>query len=272
MLDNKLWTFKDGFLEWAYQTYKVKKGTRDDMQRALLWVLDKGGNLIIAPEMQDSKLKKHGDLSPGATPVDRPFAPSRPEQATCCCKEDVDQCAYRKTGTKCCKWRIGEGCPALSRYIEETKKDNFAYSLCGDDLRPKLMSMAHDGGGMGNGDAEKYSAGDFRGLARAGGEIRFPDEVGAKAWVHDKSGYSLQRVDAGPLRNADGTYSAEAMASAIDQTDLGTCGMGRLREYWSAALTAGSANGGIPGLGWSDVSSLRFVAYSWPLEAEGSEK
>merc|ERR1719424_2299956 len=125
MLDNKLW---------------VKKGTPDDMQSALLWVLDNGGNLIIVPEMQGSKLKKHGDLSPGATPVDRPFAPSRPEQPTCCCKttHKHDECAYRKVTTKiagkyvnnnstlfrahyvdsitrCCKWRIGEGCPTWSR-------------------------------------------------------------------------------------------------------------------------------------------------------------
>merc|ERR1719424_673082 len=87
MLDNKLW---------------VKKGTPDDMQSALLWVLDNGGNLIIAPKMQDSKLKNHGDLSPGATPVDRPLAPSRPEQATCCCKNqhEFDECAYTKVTTK----------------------------------------------------------------------------------------------------------------------------------------------------------------------------
>jgi len=237
LLENKLWKAKQSAVGKAFANYKVWKGTRTDTNRALLWVLDRDGNLVIAPELQGT-LHKHGDLTPGSSPVDRPeLGEAQMLSPVCCCSKmtgEENTCKYTNVTEApekyCCKLRVG-GCPLLSRYSRMDGR-------CGE-LQSELF--------------EHRVSGLYRGLARAGGEIRFPDG-GGSPWVHDKSGYSLSRVEPESLREAGGSYDQAKLKDASQSAPLGACAMSRLRSYWNS-------------LGWP-VDSLTFAAVSFP---EGKE-
>eukprot|EP00930_Biecheleria_cincta_P051523 TRINITY_DN36718_c0_g1_i1.p1 TRINITY_DN36718_c0_g1~~TRINITY_DN36718_c0_g1_i1.p1 ORF type:complete len:367 (-),score=57.81 TRINITY_DN36718_c0_g1_i1:9-1109(-) len=238
LLKNKLWNSEQSTFGKAYAKYKVWKGTRTDTNRALLWVLDRDGNLVIAPELQGI-VEKHGDLTPGSSPVDRPdLGDAQLVSPVCCCSRmtgDENTCKYITVAEAslkyCCKLRVG-GCPSFTRYSRMDGR-------CGE-LRPELF--------------ERRVSGHYRGVARAGGEIRFPDGQGSP-WVHDKSGYSLSRVEPESLKEEGGSSDgAKKMKAASKTAPLGTCAMSRLRSYWSS-------------LGWP-VAGLTFDAVSFP---EGRE-
>lgn len=230
---NRLWNVGKNAFSKAYARYKVLKGTRTDTNPALLWVLDRDGNLLIAPEVQ-GVLQKHGDLTPGSTPVDRPqLGELQMVGPVCCCSKmshEDDTCKYKTvieaSITYCCKLRL-KGCPSMSRYSRMDGK-------CGE-LQTELF--------------EHRVLGAYRGIARAGGEIRFPDGQGSP-WVHDKSGYSLSRVDPESLKDTGGSYDQAKLEEANNTAPLGTCAMSRLRSYWSS-------------LGWP-VAGLTFAAVSFP--------
>jgi len=241
LLNNKLWGLKQGFWTNLYAQYKVEiKQSRTDSNVALLWVLDKDGNLLIAPEVQ-ATIHKHGDLTPGRTPLDRPEEKVKDDDEviglTCCCslKTKGSPCGtyYRfvtlQLQNYCCKLRPN-GCPSMSKY---KPKD-----LCGN-VKDELIEL--------------YTEGNFRGVARAGGEIRYPDD-GSPPWVHTKSGYSLQRADPESMKT-DGAYDSRKLHGTTEIDAIGVCALRRLREYWSQHLK------------WP-VAELRFAAVSFP---EGKE-
>lgn len=270
LLTNKLFRSRKGdVFEFAYAYYKKQKGTRSDMNQALLWVLDKGGNFAIAPEVQNRGLVKHGDLTPGSTPLDRADGGGASVGA-CCCKSNVprDDCKYNAVFDsdnclKCCRWIPGTSCPLVSTYTKVS-------GLCNQHLA----------------QTEQHSHGRFRGVARAGGEIRFPDD-GSPAWVQDKSGYSLQRVQPSQLQKDDGSFDPDLLSDVKERSpELGTCAMARLRDYLATPLSSGAQAAQVAlaahdnaahsagtarafqaqqrsGLGWP-VESMRFAAVSFP--------
>jgi len=228
-LEGQLWDVGISAYQELYKKFKQLKGTRADAGATFLWVLDLGGNLIIAPEFQNGKMYKHGDLTPGSTPWQLPESSTSVanQEVSCCCKKvfPIAQCNYKlqqsddDKETLCCKRRLG-GCPWFSAYTEEES------SFCGSNSETM----------------EKGEEGMYRGPARFGGEIRI---VEGSITILDLSGYSFSRKAFIDYTNLDGDPKAkdlkadvlDALEAADDISSPGVCGMRRFRKYWRDDLS-----------------------------------
>lgn len=249
---HSLWNLKQTMSETVYRQYKkisgaIKGRAARDMNSIMLWVLDRDGNFVFAPEVQDGQIFKHGDLTPGSKPWSRPTVAKKAEASQCCCgSQEQAACKYSfnlhvDVKLRCCKWRIG-GCSKLSAFHE-------AQSAAFCDVDPA--------------DGETYFEGKYRGVARAGGELKFPE--GGRPILQDKSGYSFSRISMSQALDDDvedrlsqqGWLDNVARAlRATAGSPLGPCAMSRLKSYWSEKL-------GLP------ISELDFAAAEY--DAKGDE-
>lgn len=260
LFTNKLWNLKSTMSESIYRTFKqvtgiIKGREKRDLNSIYLWVLDRDGNIIFAPEIQSGLFYKHGDLTPGAIPWERPVeavssAWPETEEVACCCYADAEQhlCKYTfhesveignetKIGL-CCKWRA-EGCSSISQFRNV--------------MRPSFCQMPTSD------DAEKRITGRYRGIARAGGEMRFPDDT--KPLLQDKSAYALARLsieksDLDPAPGDEASMKKFLKKGAVGAPSLGLCAMGSLKAYM--------ADLGLP------VDDVRVAASTF--EKNGNEK
>jgi hypothetical protein len=231
LMADSLWDFSADVFKEAVEGWWASK----NRPIAMLWVLDKGGNLIIAPEVQEA-IFKHGDLVPGQTPISDPARITTPREASCCCAS-VGSCEYLQIDDDTCCVYLPGTCP--SGWKESRNS-------CNEAAVP-----------------EQRSAGNYRGLARGAGEIRFEDSQAPM--VQDKSSFALQRVGPHQLINNHSEFNQskleeiQTLPGFVKGDRDGTCAMSRLREYWQAPLTSSE---GEVGLGLSD--DVRFAAVGWP--------
>jgi len=220
--------FAGNLFEWQ-TSFKRKKGQRRSGKsvhgkpnRVYLWVLDMNGNWITGPEVQKDGdkvlLLKHGDYTPGEYPWKRPKASLLQDSEDSLLEgEAVKQDGFTETD---------EELQALAAEMEEEwfrrKKDK------------KDKGSTLGGGGV---PTEQRMGGSYRGLARAGGEIRFYPEMGAGsnyALIEDSSSYACCRVTAAgldPGRSMALRDVKKHLKKAEKHSTMGTCAMKRLKDY-----------------------------------------
>jgi hypothetical protein len=201
------------------------KSVHGKPKRFYLWVLDMDGNWVTGPEVQKDGdkvlLLKHGDYTPGEYPWKRPKASLLQDSEDSLLEgEAVEQDGFTETD---------EELQALAAEMEEEwfrrKKDK-------KDKKDQASELG--GGGV---PTEKRMGGNYRGLARAGGEIRFYPEMGAGsnyALIEDSSGYANCRVTAKGLdpHRSMGVADVKAhVKKAKKHSTMGTCAMKRLKDY-----------------------------------------
>jgi len=192
--------------------------------RFYLWVLDMNGNWITGPETQEGgHILKHGDFTPGEYPWKRPKASLLQDSEQAVAEDETaEEDAVIEQDTV-----IEED------EFEETEEELQALAAemeAGWGKKKKSSSGASV-------PKEKRMGGNFRGLARAGGELRFAPEFGASpnyALIEDSSGYAnCRRVAKGldPGRSMSVASAKAHVKNSRKHTTLGKCAMKRLKDY-----------------------------------------
>jgi len=229
---NRLWEHQAPIWEYAIRAWcyvcDFFRGREALLSPTMLWVLDQSGNFIFAPEVQGSHRHKHGDLTPGRLPWTRASAGTLPKHSWSCCCEPAEQgrgCEHPTAilstdGKRCCRAVLNQTCGDL---LEATS------STCGID-------------------PEQRQSGSYRGVARSGGELRFPAGDGP-ALMHDRSGYSIDRLALDSLHGFAATPDmlqnstemnfpqvVRALQNGQEAPKIGQCGMDMLKSYWQDSL------------------------------------
>jgi hypothetical protein len=231
--------FAGNLFEWmtAYPGGAAKRRNGRKMKpgkphRFYLWVLDMDGNWVTGPENQEGYILKHGDFTPGEYPWKRPKASLL---------QDSEQ-ALADGETAEQDEAIDQDAVIEEDEFEQTDEELQAVAAEMEaGWGPRRRRSESSGGGGGSIPKERRMGGNFRGLARAGGEIRFHPEFGAShsyALIEDSSGYANFRVvasglDPGRSMSVSKTkeYVKNAFKSGKKHTTLGVCAMKRLKDY-----------------------------------------
>jgi hypothetical protein len=197
--------------------------------RFYLWVLDMDGNWVTGPETQEGgHILKHGDFTPGEYPWKRPKSSLLQDS-----EQDLAE---------------GETAEQDAVIEQDTVIEEDEFEETEEELQAVATELEAGWGKKKSTSVpkEKRMGGNFRGLARAGGEIRFHPEFGASrnyALIEDSSGYANFRVVAKGLDpgrhmsvSSAKSHVKSAFQSGRKHQTLGRCAMKRLKDYFQGPL------------------------------------
>jgi hypothetical protein len=202
--------------------------------KRMLWVLDMDGNWIVGPETQEGGLVvKHGDFTPGEYPWKRPKASrahvelfqGMPPQVTPSPEEMLQEEMPDQDGKLLQLEDENSTVPKVTPSPAETTQDG------------KLLQLEDESSTLPKVPKEKRVGGNYRGLARAGGEIRFYPEKGSSpdlALIEDSSSSAFWRANVtglDPHREMNVSEVEEHVQSGTRDPPMAMCAMRRLKEY-----------------------------------------